>query len=139
MRQKDMNVRRSGMKRIVLFTLVLLLAAGIAYAKGYELKKKTGGYNVVLNFQKNTVSVGDNPVSVEIMEPSGQQVSDANVELYYFMPSMKAMNYTAGARVEGGRYNATVSPTMPGDWTLDLKFTRPGEKVRKVTFSFKAK
>ena len=127
------------MKRIVLFTMVLLLAAGIAYAKGHELKKKTGGYDVLLKFQKNTVSVGDNPVSIEIMETSGHQVSDAKVELYYFMPSMPAMNYTANARVEGDRYNATVSPTMPGDWKVDVKFTKPGEKTQKVTFSFKAK
>jgi len=138
-RQKDMNVRRSGMKKIVLFTMVLLLTAGIVYAKDHELKKKTGGYDVLLKFQKSTFSVGDNPVSIEIMGTSGHQVSDAKVELYYFMPSMPAMNYTAGARLEKNRYNATVSPTMGGDWKLDLKFTRPGGKTRKVTFSFKAK
>ncbi len=126
------------MKRIVLFTMVLLLTAGIVYAKDYELKKKTGGYEVVLKFQKSTFSVGENPVSIEIMGTSGHQVSDAKVELYYFMPSMPAMNYTAGARLEKNRYKATVSPTMGGDWKLDLKFTRPGEKPHKVTFGFKA-
>ena len=93
------------MKRIVLFTMVLLLTAGIVYAKDHELKKKTDGYDVVLKFRKSTFSVGENPVSIEIMGTSGHQVSDAKVELYYFMPSMPAMNYTAGARLEKNRSN----------------------------------
>jgi hypothetical protein len=137
--KKNIDVRGLRMKRIAVLTMILLLAAGIAYAKGHELKKKTGGYDVVLKFQKSTVSVGDNPVSIEILGTSGHRVANAKVELYYFMPSMPAMNYSAGARVEGDRYNATVKPTMAGDWKLDVKITRPGEHVRKVTFSFKAK
>lgn len=132
-------MRRAGMKRIVLFTMVLLLSAGIAYAKGHALKEKTDSYNVVLKFQKSEVSVGDNPVSIEIMGPSGQSIEDAKVEIYYFMPSMPAMNYSSGAKLERNRYNATVSPTMGGDWKLDLKFTRSGEKPHKVTFGFRAK
>ena len=139
MLEKNRDIRRLGMKRIALFAMVLLLAAGIVYAKGHELKKKTGGYTVVLKFQKAAVSVGDNPVTIEIMEPSGKSLGDAKVELYYFMPSMPAMNYTSGAKSEGNRYSATVSPTMGGDWKVDVKFIKPGEKPHKVTFSFKTK
>jgi YtkA-like len=127
------------MKRIAVFTMILLLAAGIAYAKVYEVKKKTGDYDVVLKFQKAAVFVGDNPVSVEILGTSGHPVADAKVELYYFMPSMPSMNYTEAAKLEGNQYKATVKPTMAGDWDLDLKFSRPGEKVRKVTFTLNVK
>ncbi len=34
------------MKRLALFSLVMLLIAGIAYAKDYEIKKKAGEYDV---------------------------------------------------------------------------------------------
>jgi hypothetical protein len=126
------------MKRITILAIILLLLAGIAYAKDHELTKEAGQYNIAVKIDKNPAVVGDNNVVIGITDASGHHVGDARVELYYFMPSMPSMNYTADARPEGDVYNATVKPTMPGDWDLEVKFTRPGEKGHKVTFSFKA-
>lgn len=126
------------MKRFAVVIFVVLLAAGIAYGGGYELAKKAGPYNVVVKLDKKPAVVGDNNVGIEIADASAHQIKDAKVELYYFMPSMPAMNYTADAKVEDGAYTSTIKPTMGGEWSLDVKFTRPGEKTHKVSVTFKA-
>jgi hypothetical protein len=125
-------------RKIAILMMVSLLLAGIAYAKEYEVTKKAGQYDVAVKIDKNPAAVGDNAVVIGITDASGHDVGDAKVELYYFMPSMPSMNYTAVASLEGTRYHATVKPTMGGDWSLDVKFARPGGKVHKVTFSFQA-
>ncbi len=126
------------MKKFLIFLFVVLVFAGAAFAKDYEVNKKAGSFDVEVRIDKNPSVVGDNKVTIEIKDALGKFVSDANVELYYFMPSMPSMNYTEDARLEGNVYNATIKPTMGGDWSLDVKFTRPDKKVHKVTFSFNA-
>ncbi len=126
------------MKRLALIILFLLLLAGLSYANDYEVNKKAGGYDVKVSIDRNPPIVGDNNVTIGIKDATGKYVTDAKVIVYYFMQSMPSMNYTADARLEGSMYNAIVKPTMVGDWDLDVKFTRPGEKGHKVTFSFKA-
>ena len=45
--------------------MVLLLIAGIAYAKNYEVTKKAGEYTVVATIDKNPPAVGDNNISID--------------------------------------------------------------------------
>ena len=128
------------MKKIILVTAALLLiAAGVVYAAGLEIKHKAGNYNVTFMTDKNPLVVGDNPATITITDNSGKEVTGAKVELYYFMPSMKAMNYKAEAAAGTTGYSAVVKPTMAGEWKLDVKFSKPGEKEHKTTFTFKAK
>ncbi|MEK7789670.1 MAG: FixH family protein, partial [Planctomycetota bacterium] len=84
------------MKRLTVVTLILLLIAGIAYAKDYEVKKKAGEYDVVVKIDKNPPVVGDNNIEIEIKDASGKYVTDAKVRVEYSMPAMPgmpAMNY----------------------------------------------
>lgn len=123
------------MRKIILVTVVLLLvAAGAAFAANPVVKHKAGSYNVTVSTDKSPLAVGDNPATITIKDASGMDVTDAKVDLSYFMPSMSSMKYTASVAVEKNGYTAVIKPTMPGEWKLIVKFSKPGEKEYKTTF-----
>mgnify|MGYP001575404120 CR=1 FL=1 len=128
------------MKRLSVVTLILLLIAGIAYAKDYEIKKKTGEYDVEIKIDKNPPVVGDNNIEIEIKDASGKYVTDAKVKVEYSMPAMPgmpAMNYKAKADLKDNKYNAKMTLSMSGSWNIAVKITRD-KKTSKVTFSVDA-
>jgi major membrane immunogen (membrane-anchored lipoprotein) len=126
------------MKKIVTIAVILLLAGSFAYAKSYESGKKAGTYRVTLKMKSDPVPVAENTATIEVKDPSGN-VTGADVELYYFMTSMPSMNYTVKAEPKGGAYEATIKPTMPGEWKVDVKVKGSDGKVHKAVFIFKAK
>ncbi|MCL5022413.1 MAG: FixH family protein [Nitrospirae bacterium] len=118
------------MKRVAIVTLVMLLVAGIAYARDYEVTKKAGEYNVAVKIDKNPPIVGDNNVSIEVTDGSGHHAKDAKVVLEYSMPPMPGMpaaNYKANAELKGDGYRATMKPSMAGSWNIAVKVTRAGK------------
>jgi len=128
------------MKRLSVVTLILLLIAGIAYAKDYEVKKKVGEYDVEIKIDKNPPVVGDNNIEIEIKDSSGKYVTDAKVKVEYSMPAMPgmpAMNYKAKADLKDNKYNAKMNLSMSGSWNIAVKITRD-KKTSKVTFSIDA-
>ncbi len=128
------------MKKIAAVTLVLLLIAGIAYAKNYEVKKKAGDYNVVATIDKNPPVAGDNILTVAVKDASGKAVTDAKVKVEYSMPAMPgmpAMNYKADAKPEGGEYKATLNLSMSGAWNIAVKISRAG-KISTMKFNVDA-
>ncbi len=121
--------------------VVLLLIAGIAYAKDYEVTKKAGEYNVVVKIDKNPPVVGDNNVTVEIKDASGKDVTDAKVVVDYSMPAMPgmpAMNYKADAALKGSEYKAKMNLSMSGSWNIAVKITKTG-KTSTMKFTVDAK
>ncbi|HUO77784.1 MAG TPA: FixH family protein, partial [Thermodesulfovibrionales bacterium] len=105
------------MKKLGFMVLVLLLVAGIAYAKDYEVKKKAGDFDVQVAIDKNPPVVGDNNVKIEIKDSAGKYVSDAKVVVDYGMPAMPgmpAMNYKADAELKGNEYKAKMNLSMSG-------------------------
>jgi hypothetical protein len=127
------------MKRVVLLLIFILAAAVTAMASEYEMERVAGDYKVEVHMANMPAVVGDNEVEVEIKGLQGHHVKDADVELYYYMPSMSSMNYTTKADLKGNEYKAVVKPTMPGEWTVDVRFTRRGEEPQKASFDFDAK
>jgi len=126
------------MKSILTFAVVMILLAGVAYAKNYEVSKKAGQYHVTLKMESDPVPVAENNATIEVKDASGP-VAGADVELYYFMSSMPSMNYTAKAEPKGNAYEAVVKPTMPGEWKVDVKVKGSDHKVHKAVFEFNAK
>lgn len=129
------------MKKLAVFTLILLLIAGIAYAKDYEVKKKAGEYNVEVKIDKNPPVVGDNNATIEIKDASGKYVTDARVKVEYSMPAMPgmpAMNYKADAALSGNAYRAKMNFSMSGAWNVAVKITRGG-KTTAVKFNVDAR
>lgn len=129
------------MKRLAVVTLVLLFAAGIAYAKDYEVKKKAGVYDVEVKIDKNPPIVGDNNIKVEIKDASGKYVTDAKVVVEYSMPAMPGMppmNYKAEAELKGDEYKTKMDLSMSGSWNIAVKVTRAG-KTSTMKFTVDAK
>lgn len=129
------------MKRLAVVTLILLLIAGIAYAKDYEVTKKAGEYNVGVKIDKNPPIVGDNNVKIEIKDTSGKYITDAKVVFEYSMPPMPGMpaaHYKTDAELKGNEYKTTMKPSMSGSWNVAVKITRAG-KTSTMKFTVDAK
>ncbi len=128
------------MKRVAVMSLILLLIAGLAYAKGYEVKKKAGDYNVEIKIDKNPPVVGDNNIEIEIRDASGKYVTDAKVKIDYVMPAMPgmpAMNSKTDAELKGNAYKAKMNLSMSGAWNIAVKISRGG-KITTVKFNVDA-
>lgn len=129
------------MKKLVVFTLILLVIAGIAYAKNYEVKKKAGEYDVEIKIDKNPPVVGDNNIEIEIKDTASKYITDAKVKVEYSMPAMPgmpAMNYKTDAELKGNKYKAAMNLSMSGAWNIAIKIIRGG-KTTTVKFNVDAR
>jgi hypothetical protein len=129
------------MKRLVLAVMVILLLAGTAWAKDYEVTKKAGDYTVVVKIDKNPPTTGDNNLSVAIKDATGAEVKDAKVSVEYSMPAMPgmpAMNYNTNTELAGKEYKTKVNFSMSGSWNVTVKITR-GDKTVQAKFSVDAR
>jgi len=129
------------MRRVAVFSLILLLIAGIAYAKDYEVKKKTGGYDVEVKIDKNPPVVGDNNIKIAVKDASGKYVTDAKVKVEYSMPAMSgmpAMNYKTDTELKGNEYKTKMNLSMPGSWNISVKIIRGGKTLPTVKFNVDA-
>jgi hypothetical protein len=118
------------MKRFVTALIILLLAAGLVYAKDYTVMKKAGSYTVEVKLDKNPPITGPNKMEISIKDDKGENVTDAAVVVEYVMPAMPgmpAMNYKAKAELNGSRYLANVNFSMSGAWAVNIKITRAGK------------
>src|SRR5208283_3893548 len=110
------------MKKMFIWAMALLLiATGVAYAKGFEVTHKAGDYNVEVSFDKTALSTGNNGLEIDIRDASGQSVTDAKVMVLYSMPAMSgmpAMNYKTMALLTGTKYAATLNLSMSGSWNV---------------------
>ncbi len=129
------------MKKFAVVVLALFVAAGVAYAKGYEVQKKAGEYDVTVTFDRNPPVEGDNAVSVVVKDASGKAVTDAKMKIEYSMPAMPGMppmNYKADAAAQGGEYRATLGLSMSGSWNLAVTVMKAG-KTATMKFTVDAK
>ena len=126
------------MKKIITVTLILLLAAGVAVAKSYEVNRKAGNYSVNIKMDKNPPSVGVNNMEIAVTDKGGKPVKDAKVVVEYGMPAMPGMapmNYKADAKPDGEKYNASLNISMPGSWSVNVRISVAGKTVStKFTF-----
>ncbi|MFA4917818.1 MAG: FixH family protein [Thermodesulfovibrionales bacterium] len=128
------------MKKSFCFTLLILLLAGIAYAKDYEVKKKAGEYDVQVSIDRNPPVVGVNNATITLKDKAGKNVTAAKVTLDYSMPpmpGMPAMNYKADTELKGNEYRTKMDLSMAGTWNIVVKIDRAGKK-QKVKFSINA-
>ena len=120
------------MKKFAIVAVMLVLAAGSAYAKGYEVTKKAGEYDVLVTFDRNPPVANDNEVGITIKDASGKPVKDAKVKVDYSMPAMSGMppmNYKTEAALQGEEYKATLGLSMSGSWNIAVKITRAGKTI----------
>ena len=118
------------MKRFATALIILLLAAGLVYAKDYTVMKKAGSYTVEVKLDKNPPITGPNKMEINIQDDKEIKVTDATVVVEYVMPAMPgmpSMNYKAKAELNGNRYLANVNFSMSGAWAVNIKITRAGK------------
>ena len=118
------------MKRFATALIILLLAAGLVYAKDYMVVKKAGNNTVGVKLDKNPPITGQNKMEISIQDDKGGNVTDVTVVVEYVMPAMPgmpAMNYKAKAELNGNRYLANVNFSMSGSWAVNIKITRAGK------------
>ena len=128
------------MKRILIGSIItLLLVVGVAYAQNFKAVTSAGNVTVTVVIESDTFKVDNNNVTIELADVEGKAIIDADVAVYYFMPSMPAMNYEVQASSDGTKYVAVIKPVMPGAWDADIKVKRNGGDVQKATISFDAK
>jgi hypothetical protein len=129
------------MKKFIAVVVVVFLAAGVAYAKDYEVVKKAGEFDVVVTIDKNPPVTGDNGVTVSIKDGSGKVVQGAKVVVDYSMPAMPGMppmNYKADALQKGDVYAANMNLSMAGPWNIAVKISAGG-KNGTLKFTIDAK
>ena len=129
------------MKKLAVFTVMLLFIAGIAYAKDYEVNKKAGEYDVAVKIDRNPPVVGDNLIKIEVKDASGHYIKDGKVIVEYSMPAMPgmpAMNYKENADLKGDAYTGKMNLSMAGSWSVTIKIVRAG-KTSKMKFTVDAK
>ncbi len=126
------------MKKIVVVALILFLAAGVAFAKAYEVNRKAGDYSVLIKMDKNPPAVGVNNMDIAVSDKGGKTVKDAKVVVDYGMPAMPgmpAMAYKADAMNHGDTYHAVLNISMKGPWYVTIKITSQGKSASaKFTF-----
>jgi hypothetical protein len=120
------------MKKIAVVTLILLLSAGLVWAKDYEIQKKAGDLSVVVKMDKNPAVMGENGVVVTVKDSAGKEVTDAGVKVEYTMPAMPGMppmNYGAVLALNKNAYQGKLNFSMAGPWSIVVKILRGGKTV----------
>jgi hypothetical protein len=118
------------MKKLITAVIVLLFAAGFAYAKDYTVMKQAGDYTVHVKMDKNPPVTGENKVEIAIQDKAGADVTDATVAIEYSMPAMPGMpaiNYKSATELKDKQYIATLNFSMSGAWNVSIKITRAGK------------
>jgi len=125
------------MKSIPWILLAVLLAAGTAYAKDYEVTKKAGPYQVTASIDRNPPVTGRNELTIAVRDAAGKAVKDAKVDIDYGMPAMPGMPpmfYKTPAPLQGDRYVAPLDFSMGGSWNIAVRIARGG-KSETVRFT----
>jgi hypothetical protein len=125
------------MKRLVLAVMAVLLVAGTAAAKDYEVTKKAGDYTVVVKIDKNPPVTGDNNLSVAIKDAAGAEVKDAKVAVEQSMaamPGMPAVKVKTDTVLKGSEYKAKLNFSMAGGWSIAVTISR-GDKKAQAKFN----
>ncbi len=116
------------MKKLVVFVVIIVLTAAIAYAKEFEVKEKAGDYQV--EFKIDNLRIGANNVKIEVKDESGKYVNDAKVQVKYSMPEgvdLTPMHFETGTKLEGNEYKAKMKIPMAGTWTTVVSIIRGGK------------
>ena len=128
------------MRKFLAFVLILTFLPGIAFARGYEVKKMAGEYEAGVKIDRSPAVVGDNHIEIEVKDARGKPVTHAKILVNYYMPPMPRMapmNYTTDAKLKGEKYSAKMNFIMSGPWIIAIK-VNIGGKVSTAKFNVNA-
>jgi len=102
-------------------------------AGDYRVRKNTNGLTFDIAINRNPPVLGDNEIRIEIKDPQGNPVLNAEVLVNYYMPpmpNMAPMNYTIPAPLKGREYRAVMDLIMTGPWNIVTRARAQGKWVR---------
>jgi hypothetical protein len=111
-------------------------------AKGYEKSTVAGDLTVTLSVDRYPLVKGDNMLSVKAADASGKPVTDAAVNVRYYMPAMPGMapmEFTTQAALKGDQYAFSANVPMEGGWKAEVSVARPGKPAAMATFNIDAR
>jgi hypothetical protein len=121
---------RKFMKNIFAALVIIFLTVEVAHGKGLDVRKPLGDFDVLVRLERFPVIQGDNPIEVELRDPQGKPIANAQILVNYYMPPMPRMapmNYKTEARLVGSKYRTSMSIIMAGPWIIRILITRNGK------------
>ncbi len=131
---------RKAFSSAVIAVLTVLVVAGCT--KGYETKKSAGDLSVQLSANSYPLVKGNNNLTVKLSDATGKAVTDAKVDIRYYMPPMPGMapmEYQAQAVPSGDVYTFAANIPMEGGWRVDVTATRGSAQIPTTTFNVDAR
>jgi len=131
-------------KKAYLIIMVVVLTASVlaGCSKGYESQKKVGDLGITLKVDRYPLVKGDNTLSVQVAEQSGKAVTDATINVRYYMPPMSGMapmEFNTQAAPKGDSYSFAANIPMEGGWKVDVTVTQSGKTPVNTTFNVDAR
>ena len=139
-KEKRRIIMKKALSLAVIAALAAIVVAGCT--KGYETRKTAGDLTVTLSSSSYPLVKGDNMLAVKLADTSGKAVTDAKVDVRYYMPPMPGMapmEYRAQATQTGDAYKFTVNVPMEGGWRVDVTANRGGSVLPAATFNIDAR
>jgi hypothetical protein len=132
------------MKNYLLAITVALVSAGMLFgcSKGYESQKTVDDLKITLSVDRYPLVKGDNTMSLKVADAAGKAVTDAAVNVRYFMPPMPGMapmDFNTQAVLKGDRYSLSANVPMEGGWKAEVSVVRSGKPAATATFNLDAR
>jgi hypothetical protein len=132
------------MKKFLLAIAVAAVAAVMLFgcSKGYESQKTVDDLKVTLSVERYPLIKGDNTLNIKMADSAGKAVTDAAVNVRYYMPPMPGMapmDFNTQAALKGDRYLFSANVPMEGGWKAEVSVVRPGKPAAMATFNLDAR
>ena len=132
------------MKKRLFVMVVGLISIGMLFgcSKGYESQKTADDLKITLSVDRYPLVKGDNLLSLKVVDAVGKAVTDAAVNVRYFMPAMPGMapmDFNTQAVLKGDRYAFSANVPMEGGWKAEASIARPGKPSVTATFNIDAR
>jgi len=100
---------------------------------------------ISLNTTPDPPRSGNNAAEVTVLDAAGTPISNATVEVRFYMPAMPSMNMPEMAAnfpmvsAGNGRYKGNGKLVMGGTWEVTVTVSRDGKRVGRKKFTVNAK
>ena len=107
---------------------------GLSVSAAYQ----SGPFQLGVEIDPKTPRVGENDLTLVLLDDSGEPVSGAAIKAVAEMPAMGAMPAMQAPadmqEIEPGLYQGTFEPSMDGSWPLTLQISKEGVGSSRANF-----
>jgi hypothetical protein len=139
-RHEEVRAMKSLYRTIAVVFFVTMVLLGCT--KGYESQKTVDDLTIKLTVGSYPLVKGDNTLTMKVTDAAGKAVSDAKVDVRYYMPPMPGMapmDFSGQAVLRGDAYAVSANVPMEGGWKVEVSVARPGRPAAMATFNLDAR